>query len=164
MGTFHLQASIVTRDVQSAAAFLETQTLNSPVLRFGDTALLLLPCGSKQGWLDDRHHQQLLHLLEAQGGRTVTTFSEIEDVTLDHLDAGSSHPATWLSFSFEDPDELGTPSDPASEAVVKLPINCWGVRLTLSATPPEFPVACVLRLPPGLSFTGAAWSGLQGER
>lgn len=150
MGTFDLKAGVLTSTINYAPVF---QGANAPVLRLGQT-LVLLPCGSKLGWQDDRTHREMLSLIESLGGRVVTVESEIARATVD----APADDASWLIMQFVDDD--ARVDDPDHEAIIHLPINWFRLMLTLSDTyPADAAYCCVVQLPAGLSMEGAEWFG-----
>ena len=161
MGTYDLKAGIITTDLTDLKATFAAG--NAPGLILGQT-LILLPCGSKVGWLDDQQHEQALALIEQLGGRAVTVESEVGVHTVEQP---SPETATWLSLNFVDEDTEVT--DPEHEIIISLPINDFRLRLHLSDTYPVKRTTkgwvqdCVVQLPAGLRLRDATWFGPQGK-
>lgn len=150
MGTFDLKAGILTSPADHAATFAAA---NAPVLRLGQT-YVLLPCGSKRGWLDDRTHQGKLEFMKQLGGRVITVESDVAETTVD----APADDASWLVMEFVG-DEAQV-ADPEQEAIVRLPVNTFRLKVSVLETyPAQTEWRCVVRLPAGLSMTGAEWCG-----
>lgn len=150
MGTFDLRAGILTSGAYHRTAFMD---VGAPVLLLGQT-LIVLPCGSKQGWEDDQRHRMVLERIEQLGGRTVTVASEVQETTLDAPEEDGS----WLLMDFVDDEAQVADSD--HEALVRLPVNDFRLWLRLTPDYPESPDGrCVVRLPAGLSLKEAQWTG-----
>lgn len=150
MGTFDLKAGILTSAGDHRATFAD---VNAPVLKLGQT-LIVLPCGSKCGWEDDRQHRETLERVEALGGRVVTVESEIARTTVDAPASGAS----WLIMQFVDND--AQVADPEQEAIVRLPVNAFRLRVeVVQRYPTQTKWLCVVQLPAGLSMADAEWFG-----